>query len=84
MVAAGNDDEVLLCIGGQLIVNAWFGQSPAEWFGTTPSLVAGRRYPITIEYFQLGGGSVARLFWSSQSTIKPNFPSQFYCAYQLP
>jgi len=73
------DDGVRLWIGGQLVVDAWFGQSPTEWFGTTPSLVAGRKYPITMEYFQLGGGSVARLSWSSRSTVKTNVPqTQLY------
>jgi len=32
-----------------------------------------------MEYIQLGGGSVARLSWSSQSTVKTNVPqTQLY------
>ena len=67
------DDGVRLWINGQLVVDAWIGQSPTEWFGTIP-LTAGQKYPITMEYFQLGGGSAAKLLWSSPSVAKTNVP----------
>ena len=72
------DDGVRLWVNGQLVVDAWIGQGATEWSGSIP-LTAGVKYPITMEYFQLGGGSSARLLWSSPSIAKSVIPqSQLY------
>ena len=49
--------------------------------GTIP-LHAGQQYPITMEFYENGGGAVAQLSWSSPSTAKAIIPqSQLYPKY---
>jgi len=62
------DDGVRLWINNQLIIDKWIPQAPTEWSGTI-NLEAGERYPVTLEFFEEGGGAVIRLLW--QSTLLP-------------
>lgn len=62
------DDGVRLWINNQLIIDKWIPQAPTEWSGTI-NLVAEQRYPVTLEFFEEGGGAVIRLLW--QSTLLP-------------
>jgi hypothetical protein len=59
-----SDDGVRLWVDGQLIIDNWTGHAPRidEGFIT---LEAGRKYPLRLDYFESGGGSVIRLSWSS-------------------
>ena len=71
-------DGVRLWVNGQLIVDKWVDQEPTEWSGAA-ALRAGTKYPITMEYYEGGGGAVAKLSWSSPSTAKSVIPqSQLY------
>jgi hypothetical protein len=75
-----SDDGVRLWINGQQIVNNWTDHSPTENSGTI-TLVAGQKYSIIMEYYEDGGGAVAKLLWSSPSTAKQVVPtSQLYAA----
>jgi hypothetical protein len=67
------DDGVRLWINNQLIIDQWQDQSPSETSGTFP-LKTGQLYDIRMEYYQGGGGAVAKLFWSSPSTPKQIIP----------
>ena len=60
------DDGVRLWVNDQLIINQWIDQSPTQHSGNI-SLTAGQRVPITMEFYENGGGAVARLAWSSSS-----------------
>ncbi len=72
------DDGVRLWLNGQLIVDKWLAQGTTEWGGAV-ALHAGTKYPVTMEYFEIGGGAVAKLSWSSPSTAKAIIPqSQLY------
>lgn len=62
------DDGVRLWVNNELIIDKWIPQAPTEWSGTI-NLVAGQRYPVTLEFFEEGGGAVIRLLW--QSTLLP-------------
>jgi glucose/arabinose dehydrogenase len=62
------DDGVRLWVNNELIIDKWIPQAPTEWSGTI-NLEAGERYPITLEFFEDGGGAVIRLLW--QSTLLP-------------
>jgi hypothetical protein len=72
------DDGVRLWVNGQLIVDEWMDQSATEWGGSI-SLAAGRRYSLTMEYYENAGNASAQLAWSSPSTVKTIIPqSQLY------
>ncbi|MBM4031897.1 MAG: VWA domain-containing protein [Planctomycetes bacterium] len=58
------DDGVRLWVDGKLLVDAWRGQNPTEYFASVP-LVAGRRCPIKMEVFEDTGDALAKLYWSS-------------------
>ncbi len=78
---ADTDDGVRLWVDGKLIVDAWLDQPKTEWSGSLP-LIAGKKYPITMEYYESGGGAVAQLFWSSPSSLKAIVPqSQLFPSY---
>jgi uncharacterized repeat protein (TIGR03806 family) len=68
--------RLFLWFNGQkvTVVDTWVDQGPTEHFGTIP-LVAGQRYNIEVDYYENGGGAVAKLSWSSPSTTKAIIPS---------
>jgi hypothetical protein len=75
---AATSDGAFLWVNGQLLVNEWNVQPAAEWRGSIP-LMAGRRYSLTLEYFENSGSPFAQLAWSSPSTVKSIIPqSQLY------
>jgi PA14 domain/Chitobiase/beta-hexosaminidase C-terminal domain len=71
-------DGVRLWVNGQLLVNQWLNQPVAEWSGSIP-LTAGRKYSLSMEYYENGDTPFARLAWSSPSTAKTVIPqTQLY------
>jgi hypothetical protein len=81
-----NSDGARLWVNGQLLVDDWMDQWPAEESGSL-ALAAGQQYPITMEYYRDGNGNdggdaTAALAWSSQSTPMAVIPqSQLYPSY---
>jgi hypothetical protein len=69
-----SDDGVRLWIDGRLLIDHWDDHSPTEDGGTI-GLVAGRSYAVTMEYYENGGGAVAKLLWSSASLPKAAIPA---------
>ncbi len=79
-----SDDGVRLYVNGQKIIDEWIDQGPTDWTGTI-ALQAGKFYDIRMEYYENGGGAVAKLAWSSPSTTQTIIPtSQLYLPNQLP
>jgi hypothetical protein len=75
------DDGTRLWVNGQLLVDDWVNQAATQENGTL-ALVAGQKYPITMEYYQNQGLSSATLAWSSSSTPMAIIPqSQLYPSY---
>jgi hypothetical protein len=68
-----SDDGVRLWIGGQQVINNWTDHAPTENSGTI-TLVAGQKYAVQMDYYENGGGAVARLLWSSPSMAKQVVP----------
>lgn len=58
-----SDDGIRLSINGQSVIDNWTDHPPTVDTGTPISLNAGR-YPITLEFYENGGGAQARLRWS--------------------
>ncbi len=73
-----SDDGVRLWVNGQKIIDNWTLHGPTENNGTI-ALTAGQKYSIQMEFYENGGGAVAKLAWSSPSQPKGIVPtSQLY------
>jgi len=68
------DDGVRVWLNGQLIINQWVDQGPTRHSATT-ALVADQPYDIVLEFYENGGGAMARLFWSSASQAEEIIPA---------
>jgi hypothetical protein len=69
-----SDDGVRLWIDGQLIIDHWNDHAPVEDSGTI-ALLAGHSYSLKMEFYENGGGAMAKLLWSSPSLVKNTIPS---------
>ena len=69
-----SDDGVRLWVNAKPLVNDWTGHGPTEDAGTI-TLQAGRRYDITMEYYQGSGGATARLSWAGPGMPKAIIPA---------
>lgn len=56
------DDGCRLFVDGKKLIDHWVDSAPTPLTAAI-DLVAGRAYPLRVEYFQSGGGAVARLGW---------------------
>jgi mono/diheme cytochrome c family protein len=69
-----SDDGVRLWINGQLIIDNWTNHGPTEDRGTV-QLSAGQKHSVRMEFFENGGGALARLEWSSPRQQRERIPS---------
>ena len=63
-----SDDGVRLWVNGVQLINHWNDHGPTVDTSTTINLVAGQKYTLTMEYYERGGGAVARLRWRPPGT----------------
>jgi YVTN family beta-propeller protein len=63
-----SDDGVRLWLNGTQLINNWTDHSPANNSSGTVALTAGQRVPVTLEYYERGGGAVMRLRWLRPGT----------------
>ncbi len=75
MFYTNTDDGVRLWVNGVLLVDKWILQSATEHNGSTIELIAGNKYPVTMEFYENTGQAVARLSWESPSTPKAVIPA---------
>lgn len=59
-----SDDGVRLWVDGVLRINAWTDHAPTTNTSAAVPLVAGVKYSVVMEYYERGGGAVARLRWA--------------------
>jgi hypothetical protein len=63
-----------MAAGGETITGStWINQAPASYQGTV-TLKANTFYPVRYEFFQTGGGTAAKLSWSSASVAQQIIP----------
>jgi hypothetical protein len=75
-----SDDGIRVWVDGQIVVNNWTDHAPTEDRGWAP-LKAGQRYEIRVDFYENGGGAVAKLLWESPSQPKEIVPqTQLYPA----
>jgi hypothetical protein len=77
-----SDDGIRLFIDNQLIIDKFFDQSPTDWTGSV-TLSAGK-HDIKIEYYERGGGAVAKLSWEYPGQAKQIVPSSRLCSTVVP
>ncbi|MBA2647732.1 MAG: cellulase family glycosylhydrolase [Pyrinomonadaceae bacterium] len=68
-----SNDGVRLSVNGQPVITNWTDHSGVEDRGMI-SLSGGRKYEIKLDYYQAGGGSAIKLYWSSDSQKKEIIP----------
>ncbi len=68
-----SDDGIRLWVNGVQLINNWTDHAESENSGSI-NLVAGQSYDIRLEYYEKGGGAVAKLSWASTSTPKQIIP----------
>lgn len=78
-----SDDGVRLWVNNQLIINQW-NDHPLTIHTGQIALVAGQRYDIKLEFYERGGGAIARLLWSSPSRPKQVVPADRLFSDQSP
>jgi hypothetical protein len=75
MFWTNTDDGVRLWIDDVLIIDDWEDQGPTDNNSPRIPLVAGTLYDIRMEYYENGGGAVARLSWDGPSTPRRIIPA---------
>ncbi len=72
------DDGIRLFIdsgsGNKLIIDNWTDRAPTDDSGTV-TLEAGQRYDIELDYYENGGGAVARLQWAYPGQARQVIPA---------
>ncbi|MFN2384825.1 MAG: PA14 domain-containing protein, partial [Thermoanaerobaculia bacterium] len=71
-----SDDGVRLWVNGQLLIDNWTDHASTEDRGTIV-LAAGQTYDIRMDFYEKGGGAIAKLLWSSASTPKAAIPEEY-------
>ncbi len=61
-----SDDGVRLYVNNQLVINNWTDHGPTENTAGV-ALTSGVSYSIRMEFYENGGGALAKLTWSSQT-----------------
>jgi hypothetical protein len=61
-------------VNNRQIINQWVDQPPTTHRGTI-ALQAGQAHPIRLDYYENGGGAVARLAWSSARQAEQIVPA---------
>jgi hypothetical protein len=67
-------DGIRLWLDGKLLIDDWTEHGPTERAAQV-ELVAGRRVPIKLEYFQAGGAAEVQLAWSTPSLRREIVPA---------
>jgi fibronectin type 3 domain-containing protein len=68
-----SDDGVRLYVNGSLIIDNWTDHAPTDNTATM-ALTAGQTYNFTMEFYENGGGAVAKLHWSSPTITDTAIP----------
>lgn len=66
------DDGVRLKVDGQTVIDKWINQGPTTY--TADVVVTAGAHPVQMEYFENGGGAVAKLSWlkiANQTPVEP-------------
>ena len=68
------DDGARLWLNDERIINQWVDQGPTDALSAPIALEPGI-YPLRMEYYENGGGAVARLFWQTPTMAREIIPA---------
>ena len=68
------DDGVRLFVDGKQLIDNWSDRAPTDDSGTI-TLEAGKRYDVQMDYYENGGGAVAKLQWSYPGQVREAVPA---------
>lgn len=71
-----SDDGIRLWVNNVLVIDRWVDQSPTN-FAAVVNLTAGMAVPVKVEYYENGGGAVARLYWTGPGIPTPQPVTQW-------
>ncbi|MDU0369857.1 PA14 domain-containing protein [Hymenobacter endophyticus] len=77
------DDGMRVWVGGKRLVSSWRGQ-PVAIVTARVHLMAGRYYPVRVDYFQIDRDSRARLAWQPPRATEPQTIPVRYLYQRLP
>lgn len=77
-----SDDGIRLFIDNQLIIDKFIDQAPTDWTGSI-TLTAGK-HDIKLEYYERGGGAVAKLSWAYPGQAIQIVPTSRLCSTVTP
>ena len=69
-----SDDGIRVWIEGQLVIDNFTDHAPTE-NSANVTFTAGQSYDVKVEFYERGGGAVARLSWQSPTIAKQVIPS---------
>jgi hypothetical protein len=73
LISTLSDDGVRVWIDGRLMMENWF-EHPELWQVASLDLVAGRRYPIVVEFCEWRRYSLVHLYWQSLHQAREIIP----------
>jgi hypothetical protein len=74
-----SDDGIRLWVNGNQIINDWTDHAQTTDNSGAVGLTAGQLYPVTLEYYENGGGAIAELLWTPPGGSQAAIPqSQLY------
>lgn len=81
-----SDDGIRVTLAGVQIINNWTDHAPTTNNSGVIPLVAGTKYPITVEFYENGGGAVVKLLWQTpgEATFAPVPADRLYAASSPP
>ncbi|MBC8104786.1 MAG: hypothetical protein H7Z41_19600 [Cytophagales bacterium] len=80
--STSSDDGIRLWVDGQLVLDNWTDHPPTDNATAAVNLSAGQKVDIKLEFYENGGGAVARLFWSYPGQGTQIVPTR--CLYPAP
>jgi glucose/arabinose dehydrogenase/RNase P/RNase MRP subunit p29 len=80
--SATADDGIRVWVDGSILIDKWIDQGPTT-YSATRTLTAGT-HDVKVEYYENGGGAVARVSWTGGAAPPPSCPTGQYRAQYFP
>lgn len=72
-----SDDGVRLWVNGTQVINNWTDHAPTTNNSAAITLTGGQKYDIKMEFYENGGGAVAKLLWAYPGQAQQAIPKVY-------